>query len=316
MNENVDHKEENGAGEFEIARLITECLGRYDTIPKCNVDEGSQLPCDMGGTDKAIDFENYNVDVPDMTELLEEFQIPFYKGCNTSRLVATLLFLNCFVIFGVSTAFADEMLKLVKELLPRENTLPKSHYEAQKYMAKMGLSYNSIHACKNQCCLFRKELKDAKKCPKCDEPRYTSESSTQLVKVLRHFSLIPHLKRMFRCTRLAEQNKWHARRKNEGNNVECVSNSKAWKHIDSLYPDSTSEDRNIRLGMVLDGVNRFSNQALSHSTWPVVLLNYNLPPWQVTKRFFIMLILLIPGKESVTAKNVDIYLAPLVEELL
>ena len=42
----------------------------------------------------------------------------------------------------------------------------------------MGLSYNSIHACKNGCCPFCKELKDAKKCPKCDELLYTFESST------------------------------------------------------------------------------------------------------------------------------------------
>ena len=118
------------------------------------------------------------------------------------------------------------------------------------------------------------------------------------MKVLWHFSLIPCLKQMFRCIHLVELNKWQARRKKEGNNEECVSDSKAWKHIDSLYPDFASEERNIRLGMALDGVNLFSNQSLSHSTWPIVLLNYNLPPWLVTKRFFIMLALFIPGKES------------------
>jgi hypothetical protein len=60
----------------------------------------------------------------------------------------------------------------------------------------------------------------------------------------------------------------------------------------------------------------FSNQSLNHSTWPIVMLNYNLPPWLVTKRFFIVLVLLIPGKESVTSDNIDVYLAPLIEELL
>jgi hypothetical protein len=68
--------------------------------------------------------------------------------------------------------------------------------------------------------------------------------------------------------------------------------------------------------MALDGVNLFSNQSLSHSIWHVVLLNYNLPPWLVTKQFFIMLVLLIPGKESVISDNIDVYLAPLIEELL
>jgi hypothetical protein len=47
-----------------------------------------------------------------------------------------------------------------------------------------------------------------------------------------------------------------------------------------------------------------------------MLLNYNLPPWLSTKKFFVMLCLLIPGKQSVTSECFDVYLEPLVEELL
>jgi hypothetical protein len=35
-----------------------------------------------------------------------------------------------------------------------------------------------------------------------------------------------------------------------------------------------------------------------------------------TKKFFIMLALLIPGKQSVTTENFDVYMEPLLEELL
>ena len=98
--------------------------------------------------------------------------------------------------------------------------------------------------------------------------------------------------------------------------MDCVLDSKAWKHIETLDANFTSEHRNIRLGMALDGVYPFSNQSLSHFTWPVLLVNYNLHAWLVTKPFFIMLALLIPGKESVTLENIDVYLAPLIEELL
>ena len=68
--------------------------------------------------------------------------------------------------------------------------------------------------------------------------------------------------------------------------------------------------------MALDEMNPFSNQSLNHSTWSVLLVNYNLHAWLVTKPFFIMMALLIPGKESVTLKNINVYLAPLLEELL
>jgi hypothetical protein len=44
--------------------------------------------------------------------------------------------------------------------------------------------------------------------------------------------------------------------------------------------------------------------------------NYNLPAWLVTKPFFIMLALLIPGRKSVTLENINVYLTPLIEELL
>ena len=295
--------------DFEVVRMITECLARY------NNDKS---------TESDVRFD-HDVDVPfvdtdecgeeDFASVMHESKIPLYEGARTTRLVAVLLLLNCFTVFGVSNACADEILKLVSELLPAGNNLPKSHYEGKKFLRLLGLSYDSIHACRNGCCLFRKSLADALNCPKCGQMRYTSENNKRPAKVLRHFPLIPRLKRMFRCARLGHLLKWHGTRKGLQGNIECIPDSKAWKHIDAMYPEFASSDRNVRLGMALDGVNPFSNQSLSHSTWPVVLLNYNLPPWLITKRFFLMLVLIIPGKESVTSENIDVYLAPLMEEL-
>jgi hypothetical protein len=42
---------------------------------------------------------------------------------------------------------------------------------------------------------------------------------------------------------------------------------------------------------------------------------YNLPPWLVTKNFFVILTLIIPSKESVKMHNIDVYMASLIEEL-
>jgi hypothetical protein len=69
------------------------------------------------------------------------------------------------------------------------------------------------------------------------------------------------------------------------------------------------------LGLALDGVNPYVDLSTNYSTWLVLLFNYILPPWLTTKRFFVMLILLILGKESIKNKNIDVYLQPLVEEL-
>ena len=48
----------------------------------------------------------------------------------------------------------------------------------------------------------------------------------------------------------------------------------------------------------------------------MLLLNYNLPPWMTTKKHFIMLSLIIPGKKFVSGENFDTYLQPLLEELM
>lgn len=53
----------------------------------------------------------------------------------------------------------------------------------------------------------------------------------------------------------------------------------------------------------------------SWSTWPILLFNYNLPRWLVTKFFIMMLALIILGNELVRMHNIDVYMAPLMKEL-
>ena len=45
----------------------------------------------------------------------------------------------------------------------------------------------------------------------------------------------------------------------------------------------------------------------------MVVVNYNIPPWETTKKGNIFLSFLVPGKHKV--KNMDVYLAPLIKEL-
>jgi hypothetical protein len=47
-----------------------------------------------------------------------------------------------------------------------------------------------------------------------------------------------------------------------------------------------------------------------------MLLNYNLPPWLSTKKFSVLFALLIPGNQSAASKVINVYMEPLVEELL
>lgn len=52
----------------------------------------------------------------------------------------------------------------------------------------------------------------------------------------------------------------------------------------------------------------------SYSTWHVVLMPYNLPPWMCMKQAYFMLSLLIRGPLD-PGNNLDVYLQPLIEDL-
>ncbi|KAL6189043.1 hypothetical protein ACLB2K_040433 [Fragaria x ananassa] len=72
--------------------------------------------------------------------------------------------------------------------------------------------------------------------------------------------------------------------------------------------------RNVRLGLVSDGFNPFGQMTLTHSTWPVMIAIYNLPPWLCMKKPYMLLSLIIPGPKA-PGNDIDVYLAPLIDEL-
>ena len=98
--------------------------------------------------------------------------------------------------------------------------------------------------------------------------------------------------------------------------MRCVSDSSQWKTIDLLYPDFVQVLTNLCLRLVGDGIIPFKNNAIKHSTWVLLITIYNLLPWLLTKRFFISLAMLIPGPKSPTADNIDVFMQPLIRDLL
>jgi hypothetical protein len=79
-----------------------------------------------------------------------------------------------------------------------------------------------------------------------------------------------------------------------------------------MWPNFAQKPWDVHLGFVAYGVNPFKLHRLVWSTWPMSLLNYNLPPWLITKKIFVMLILLMPGKLSIMSTNFDTYFQPLL----
>jgi len=87
---------------------------------------------------------------------------PLYLGCKNSLtlLSAVLSLVNVKARYVWSDKSFTSLLQVVHNMLPRENTLPKSYYQAKKILCLMGMEYQKIHACLNDCILYRHEFQE------------------------------------------------------------------------------------------------------------------------------------------------------------
>lgn len=50
------------------------------------------------------------------------------------------------------------MLEELPKMLPENNVLHTSMYDVKKFLRSFDMGYQKIHACVNDCCLFRKSF--------------------------------------------------------------------------------------------------------------------------------------------------------------
>ena len=225
--------------------------------------------------------------------------------------------MNMANLYGVSHTFMDKLFSfLASDLLPQSNCLPKNTYETKKMIMKMDLEHESIHCCPHGHVLYKGiEFQDATECPTCGLSRYIDGSDQIPRKVLRYFSIIPHLQQLFRCPEVAQLMKWHTGNKSEDGYMRSVVDSSQWATVKEIDPDFANEENNVYMGLVSDGVNPYGNQSTRYSLWPVLMVICNLPPWLVTKKFFISLSVLIPKDKAPSGEGFDTFIGPLVQDL-
>ena len=94
-------------------------------------------------------------------------------GCTTfTRLSTVLGLVNLKARFGWSDKSFTELLVLLKNMLPKDNILSKSHYEAKKILCPVGMEYQKIRACPNDCILYKNEFAEMHNCSTCGVSRY------------------------------------------------------------------------------------------------------------------------------------------------
>ncbi|XP_057775556.1 uncharacterized protein LOC130994528 [Salvia miltiorrhiza] len=265
-------------------------------------------------------YDAYEDNPTHFQTLLEDAERDLYNGCtNFTKLSATIKLYNLKAKYGWSDTSFKDLLKLLKDMLPEGNLLPESLYAAKKTLSTLGLDYKKIHACPNDCILYRKEFKDANDCPTCGMSRWKTNTKTKGVsrvpsKVLWYFPPIPRFRRMFRTPEICKELTWHSDGRTRDGILRHPADAPAWKLVDNKWPDFGQEPRNLRLALAADGMNPHSMMSSNYSCWPVILVTYNLPPWLCMKRKFMMLTLLISGPKQ-PGNDIDVYLAPLIDDL-
>ncbi|KAL6345336.1 hypothetical protein AAG906_015819 [Vitis piasezkii] len=226
--------------------------------------------------------EDCKNDPESFQRLLKDAEKPLYPGCrNFTKLSALIKLYNLKARFGWSDKSFSELLEMLGNMLPVNNELPLSMYEAKKTLNTLGMEYEKIHACPNDCILYRNELKDASSCPTCGTSRWkTDKTGTKKrkgvpAKVMWYFPPVPRFRRMFQSLKIAKELIWHAEERDFDGKMRHPSDSPSWKLVDHRWPEFSSEPRNLRLAISADGINPHSSLKDLKTLWEVGVQAYD-----------------------------------------
>ena len=106
--------------------------------------------------------------------MLKDHKKLLYPNCEdgSTKLGTTLELLKWKAETGCSDKGFEDLLKIMKPKLPKDNELPETTYEAKKTICPLGLDVEKIHACINDCILYREEYENLNACPICGALRY------------------------------------------------------------------------------------------------------------------------------------------------
>ncbi|XP_028085055.1 uncharacterized protein LOC114286158 [Camellia sinensis] len=204
--------------------------------------EGNEV---LGGIDALVEDrirgESTNTtqeeEVRTFDKLLNDAKREVYPGCTNYTLLKFVIeILKMKVTNHWSNKSVDMMLEFLTKLLPKDNLVPKSTYEAKKILLELGLSYELIDACVNDCVLFWKGNATVDKCSNCKASRYkTNHGRGKKIsrKVLRYFLLTPRLKRLYMSRTRAEDMKWFKEKRLDDDVLRYPADSDEWKEFDS-----------------------------------------------------------------------------------
>ena len=240
---------------------------------------------------------------------------PVYKGAIVTLLQTLEKYFEWFTSHpGTSKSALSDMLKLQSEILPIGNLLPNTYQAAHRMIESFLVKPIAIHACPNDCILYRKQYANDKVCPQCAAPRY--KRSNIPIKKFIYLPLGPRLSRMFNNKKFAKELQSHLGGSKERTRMFDIHDSPVWAAAYSANGIFQGDCRGISLGFCTDGVNPFNHTKVAYSMWPIMMTLLNLPREKRNLFENILLLGIIPGYGTKEPTDLNPYLDVVVDELL
>ncbi|CAA7033482.1 unnamed protein product [Microthlaspi erraticum] len=174
------HGEKRASTEDSGRRHETEAFELFKTAFSMNEGEPNQT----NGNEALEANDDEAVEETQFKKKLREAETPLYSDFIKYTKVSAIMGLYRFKVkSGVSENYFDQLLDLIKDILPEDNVLPKSLATIKKILKIFGFGYQSIHACKNDCILYRKEFEKLDSCPRCKVSRWEKDKHSNEIKV-------------------------------------------------------------------------------------------------------------------------------------
>ena len=109
----------------------------------------------MQGDEEIVVEEVDEVDVQKYHELLKEVETTLYDRIKHSKLSSAIHLYNLKCVGGLNNKIFSSLFEFINQLLPEDDgSLSINTHKAKKYLRDMGLGYEKISACRNDCILF------------------------------------------------------------------------------------------------------------------------------------------------------------------
>ncbi|KAL0326494.1 UNVERIFIED_CONTAM: hypothetical protein Sangu_1727400 [Sesamum angustifolium] len=96
---------------------------------------------------------------------------PLWDGCNKSQLGVVAKLVDIKMDGHISEQIYDRISQWANRILPFDHILWGDYYSTKKLVKDLGLPVEKIHACKNGCMLYWKDV-DLEYCKFCGDARY------------------------------------------------------------------------------------------------------------------------------------------------